>query len=294
VCVPKVRFRVVRGKKIKYQLSNNAYKGYYIIVAAQKKNTKNSKNPPRGAQAMVIFWLVFVIVLIAVFMANAQTIKKNFNLFRSRLTSSYEAEESPYEDEETAVQEHPPAKQETPAQKPASEPAKQDKPVAPLQEKPAETPKQSKPETQNPPAKPPETRDRNIYFAQIDKDGQILQSKVSRKITVSDSPMLDALNVLLAGPSASELKKGLLNFIPQGTRILSATVRSNTAYINFNEDFLFNKFGVEGYVAQLRQIIWTVTEFSNVKDVQILVEGRRLDYLGEGIWIGSPINRQSF
>jgi len=274
-------------------LSNNAYKGYYIIVAAQKKNIKNSKNPPRGAQAMVIFWLVFVIVIIAVFMANAQTIKKNFNLFRSRLTSSQEAEESPYEEEETAVQEHPPAKQETTPQKPPANSAGQEKP-APLQEKPAETPKQTKPETQNPPAKPPETRDRNIYFAQIDKDGQILQSKVSRKISVSDSPMLDTLNILLTGPSASELNKGLLNFIPQGTRILSATVRSNTAYINFNEDFLFNKFGVEGYVAQLRQIVWTVTEFSNVKDVQILVEGRRLDYLGEGIWIGSPINRQSF
>jgi germination protein M len=262
-------------------------------VAPPKKNSKTGKNPPRGAQAMVIFWLIFVIVIIGVFMANAQTIKKNFNLFKSRLTNYQEAEESPFEDEEAAVQEHPSARQETTTQKPATEPAKPDKP-APLQEKPSETPKQTKPETPNQPAKPPETRDRNIYFAQIDKDGQILQSKVTRKIAVSDSPMMDSLNVMLAGPSASELNKGLLNFIPQNTRILSATVRSNTAYINFNEDFLFNKFGVEGYVAQLRQIVWTVTEFSNVKDVQILVEGRRLDYLGEGIWIGSPINRQSF
>jgi len=262
-------------------------------VAAQKKNSKTGKNSPsRGAQALVIFWLVFIIVIIAVFMANAQTIKKNFNLFKSRMASASEAEESPFEDEEPVVQERPPARQETPAQKPATEPPKPDKPT-PLEKPPEEAPKQTKPETQ-PPAKPPETRDRNIYFAQIDKDGQILQSKVSRKIAVSDSPMLDSLNVLLAGPTASELNKNLLNFIPQNTRILSATVRSNTAYINFNEDFLFNKFGVEGYVAQLRQIVWTVTEFSNVKDVQILVEGRRLDYLGEGIWIGSPINRQSF
>jgi len=282
-----------------HQLSNNAHKGYHIFVAAQKKNSKTSKNTPsRGAQAMVIFWLIFVIVIIAVFMANAPTIKKNFNLFKSRLTNSQEAEESPYEDEETVVQENPPARQESTPQKPAQNSAGQEKP-APLQEKPAEPPKQTKPETRtddnpHPPAKPPETRDRNIYFAQIDKDGQILQSKVSRKIAVSASPMVDTLNVMLAGPSASELKKGLLNFIPQDTRILSATVRSNTAYINFNEDFLFNKFGVEGYVAQLRQIVWTVTEFSNVNDVQILVEGRRLDYLGEGIWIGSPINRQSF
>jgi spore germination protein GerM len=82
--------------------------------------------------------------------------------------------------------------------------------------------------------------------------------------------------------------------IPHNTRILSATVRGSTAYISFSEDFMFNTFGVEGYVAQLRQIVWTVTEFPNVRDVQILIDGRRIDYLGEGIWIGSPISRQSF
>jgi len=267
-------------------------------VIGRKKNNKTGKNAPRGAQAMVIFWLIFVIVIIGLFMANAQTIQKNFNLFKTRLTSSPSAEELPAENEETVVQEQPSARQETPPKKPAAETPKQEKPQ-PLQEKPAETPKQPKPEAQSnnnstPPAKPAETRDRNIYFAQIDKDGQILQSKVSRKIPVSDSPMVDTLNLLLAGPSSGELNKGLLNLIPQKTRILSATVRSNTAYINFSEDFLFNTFGVEGYVAQLRQIVWTATEFPNVNDVQILIEGRRLDYLGEGIWIGSPINRQSF
>jgi len=263
-------------------------------VTARKNNNKSGRNtPPRGAQAMVIFWLVFVIVIIGIFMANAQTIHKNFNLFKTRLTTNPAEEELPLENEETVVQEKPPVKPETASQKPAAESPRQEKPQ-PLQEKPAEPPKQQKPEAQTPPAKPAQTRDRNIYYAQINKDGQILQSKVTRKITVSDSPMVDTLNVMLAGPSSGELTKGLLNFIPENTRIISATVRSSTAYINFSEDFLFNKFGVEGYVAQLRQIVWTVTEFSNVSDVQILVEGRRLDYLGEGIWIGSPINRQSF
>jgi spore germination protein GerM len=71
-------------------------------------------------------------------------------------------------------------------------------------------------------------------------------------------------------------------------------VRGNTAYLSFSDDFMLNTFGVEGYVAQLRQIVWTVTEFQNVNDVQILIEGRRLDYLAEGIWIGSPISRSSF
>jgi spore germination protein GerM len=146
-----------------------------------------------------------------------------------------------------------------------------------------------------PPDTPPvQTRDRVVYFTQVNNDGQILQSRVTRRLPVTQSPMLDALNVILAGPSAEELNRGILNLIPQNTRILSAAIRGTTAYVNFSEDFLFNTFGVEGYIAQLRQIVWTVTEFSNVNDVQILIEGRRMDYLGEGIWIGSPISRQSF
>jgi spore germination protein GerM len=139
----------------------------------------------------------------------------------------------------------------------------------------------------------PETvrRDRTVYFTQVDREGTILRSKAARNIPASDSPMLDALNALLQGPTAEEQRRGLVSLIPSGTRILSATVRGSTAYISFSEEFQYNTYGVEGYAAQLKQIVWTVTEFPNVRDVQVLIEGRRVDYLGEGIWIGSPISR---
>jgi spore germination protein GerM len=40
--------------------------------------------------------------------------------------------------------------------------------------------------------------------------------------------------------------------------------------------------------------VWTATEFPNVVTVQVLIEGRRVDYLGsEGIWIGGPLGRDS-
>ncbi|WP_461256534.1 GerMN domain-containing protein [Treponema sp. R80B11-R83G3] len=263
---------------------------------AKRKTTGNSKS--KGSRAVVIFWLIFVIAIICIFMANAATIKKNFDIFKTRLTTPPGAEEEilPVEDEHpvtVVIDTSAPKPQSSEETKPqTTEPAKtqttqpEKKPAAETQTKP------KTPTTTQPP--PVQTRDRAIYFANVGSDGQILHSKVTRKIPVSDSPMQDALNVLLAGPTAEELSKGLLNLIPKNTRMLSATVRGTTAYINFSEDFLFNTFGVEGYVAQLRQIVWTVTEFPNVKDVQILIEGRRVDYLGEGIWIGSPISRQSF
>jgi len=275
---------------------------YHNFVAAGKTNNKNKS---KGPQAVVIFWLIFIIVIISVFMLNAETIQKNFNLFRNRITvSPAETDDLPLiisEDEPavTIIIEPPaassaPAGSETPRQQTTEtvpvqtrEPAASTSAPAPV---PSTQPAQTGTQTQT----PVRSIDRTIYFTQIRSDGQIYYSGVTRRLPVTESPMMDTLNIMLSGPSAEELGRGIINMIPQQTRILSATIRGSTAYINFNENFLFNTFGVEGYVAQLRQIVWTVTEFANISDVQFLVEGRRLDYLGEGIWIGSPISRQSF
>ena len=271
-------------------------------------NKKNKES--RGAQVVVVFWLFFIIVIISIFIFNAKTIKENFNLFKLRMTSASDASEEILMFDDDSIEEvvigqpqqrEIPETQSSPAGT-AAEPAAVAEPDAiPHEPVPAQPGRQTQPQTQpqtpvqpQTQAAPLQTRDRSVYFTQVNNDGQILQSKATRRIPVSQSPMTDALNVLLAGPSAEELSRGLINLIPANTRMLSAIVRGSTAYINFSVDFLFNTFGVEGYVAQLRQIVWTATEFSNVNDVQILIEGRRIDYLGEGIWIGSPISRQSF
>jgi len=106
--------------------------------------------------------------------------------------------------------------------------------------------------------------------------------------------MTDVINAIVAGPTNEEKNRGLISLIPPASKILSATVRGETAYISFSEDFQYNTYGVEGYAGQVRQVVFTATEFSNVKSVQILIEGRRIDYLGEGVWIGSPLSREMF
>jgi spore germination protein GerM len=136
-----------------------------------------------------------------------------------------------------------------------------------------------------------ETVSRTVYLIRVDNDGAVLPARVQRTLPKSASPLRDALEAAIRGPLGDEEKKGLMSLIPPEARILSAAVQGSTAYVSFSEDFLFNTYGIEGYAAQLRQVVWTATEFSNVKDVQILIDGKRLDYLGEGIWIGSPLNR---
>ena len=62
-----------------------------------------------------------------------------------------------------------------------------------------------------------------------------------------------------------------------------------------DEQFEFNTVGMDGYQAQLMQIVYTATEFGTVNSVQFLIEGQKKEYLGsEGIWIGSPLSRSSF
>jgi spore germination protein GerM len=144
------------------------------------------------------------------------------------------------------------------------------------------------------PPLPPALQERSLYFTQIDRAGIIFRSRVNRSLPVSDTPMTDVLRELMEGPNEDEQRRGLFTLIPPGTQILSATVQHGTAHINFNENFRYNTYGVEGYIGQLRQIIYTVTEFPAVTDVQILIEGRPVDFLGEGIWIGGPIRRGQF
>jgi len=233
----------------------------------------------------VVFWIVFIIIIISIFMANAQTIQKNFNLFKTRLTSSPGMEQEMLAEDEEIEELTVQTQEQRTAEPVVSEPVSTEQPAP-------QTTQQIRPETSAPQSA--QTRERVIYFTQIDRDGQILQSRVVRRMPESGSPMQDVLNAMLMGPNAEELNRGIINLIPQNTRLLRAQVQGSTAYLSLSEDFLFNTFGIEGYVAQLRQIVWTVTEFSTVSDVQILIDGRRLDYLGEGIWIGSPISRQSF
>ena len=128
----------------------------------------------------------------------------------------------------------------------------------------------------------------------IGSDGSVLGVRADRRLPASESPLRDVIQALIGGPNAEERQRSLISLIPQGTRLLSITIRGDTAYINFNEDFQYNTYGTEGYDGQLRQIVFTATEFPNVRDVQILIEGSRIDFLGESIWIGSPLNRDLF
>lgn len=141
----------------------------------------------------------------------------------------------------------------------------------------------------------PKKTEITLYFVSIDSDGSVSRKSAKRTLEKSDSPLTDSINALLRGPSPDESGKDCMTLIPAGTKLLGASVKNGVATLNFNENFEFNSFGVEGYIAQLMQVVFTATEFSTVRSVQFLIEGEKKDYLGsEGQWIGSPLARSSF
>ena len=297
---------------------------------APAKNTPGPARGNRGKKSSsgdagkkyswpVLFWLAFIIFIIGLFLFNREAISVSIQNIRNEFAARKPSEgEKPVSTPPpTVLPVTPPeAKPSTPVTPPAptenrstpqntpaqpSPPASQQAPAsspAPVQPVPRQTPAPQPVQGQQAGQKPEaarstaELRERVLYFTQVDRDGSILRIKVNRKLPVSDSPMTDVIQALIAGPNTDEKNRNLLSLIPPNTQILSATVRGETAYISFSEEFQYNSYGVEGYAAQLRQVVYTVTEFSNIRYVQILIEGRRVDFLGEGIWIGSPLNRE--
>jgi spore germination protein GerM len=285
-------------------------------MAPRKRNDRGS-----GSNAGTVFWLAAIVIVLFIFALNWGRIQEtlartNFHEIVKTQTGSDKAHDpqaqpSPSGPEAAAK----PAAQPTPEPKtaPQAEPdqAAPDqvapqaqttaKPSAKPEEKPAapKTAQDPKPAATTPKAAVSapvaRTRAAALFFVRIDDDGVIVRQEVKRQISVSDSPLLDSLSALLQGPSEDEIRKKLISLVPQGTKLLSAQVRGSTAYLNFNEAFMYNHYGIEGYAGQLKQVVYTSTAFPTVQDVQILIEGEKHDYLGgEGVFIGRPLSRNSF
>lgn len=135
-----------------------------------------------------------------------------------------------------------------------------------------------------------------LCFVEIDYDGSVNRKMIKRSVPKNDSPLTNSINLLIKGPDTSKsAEKNCMSLIPSGTKLLSAKVSDGIAYLNFNDAFEINTVGVEGYIGQLMQIVYTATTFSTVNSVQFLIEGKKKEYLGsEGQWIGSPLSRNSF
>jgi spore germination protein GerM len=261
---------------------------------------QSSRKKSSGGTGCLV-WLALILFICLLFFVNRGKIEevlKNtdfVNLIKNRtLQPSATPKRSPGPAVPAASPTAKPIRSAAPLAEPTEEPAKRPTPA------PTKSPRTTERPTPRPTAgvsggELPKQRIATLFFVRVEDDGSIVRQEVKRSIPVSDSPLTDALNALMRGPSSDELSRGYVSLVPQGSKILSVTMRGATAEINFNDAFQFNSLGIEGYAGQLKQVVWTATAFNNVHDVQILIDGKKVDYMGgEGVFIKLPLSRNSF
>lgn len=306
-------------------LSNQYYADILKTMAQKKRQTGGAKRKSAAGFSVVIWVLAFLVVLILFvillprirFSMKETDFLSHIGLAKPKTESDQKGEGKPpvssldEEDEPGSQQVNVQITEETPAAEARSEPP----PSGNAAQIPAESPapsaaapaKQTVSESPvTPPARPQESQravaaipsgqiQLKVWFVEIQSDGAVSRKETVRDSPATDSPLTAAIRSLLGGPSASERGKGFGTLIPEGTRLLSAAVRNGVATLNFSDEFQYNPHGVDGYMGQLMQVVYTATAFPTVDSVQFLIEGERGEYIGsEGVWIGSPLSRLSF
>ncbi len=189
----------------------------------------------------------------------------------------------------------PPAPAPAPTSAPETAAPRQPQPAPAAARRPEDTAPAAPQAPAASPAARPAARQHRVYFAAVDSAGGIALTGVTRSAVDSAAPLTNTLATLLAGPDASESGRGLITLIPPAVTLNRVYVRERVAYVDVSESFRFNRHGREGLDIQLQQVVYSATQFPNVEQVQILIDGRRIDYLGsEGAFVGKPIGREAF
>ena len=94
------------------------------------------------------------------------------------------------------------------------------------------------------------------------------------------------LQLLLAGPDA---ESGLQPTLWPGTQLLDCTVSNGLATVNFSGDIIQYGGGHAAESMFVDSVLYTVTAVPGVSEVQILIDGEKVEFLPEGTEISTPL-----
>lgn len=115
------------------------------------------------------------------------------------------------------------------------------------------------------------------YVLSIDKVEGIAKETLLRLVQSSENAL---------GLAGTDLQLPL----PAGTTILGMTIRDGLAIVDFSPEFLSFQDTTHERLA-IDAVLYTLTEFQNVEQVDIRVSGRSLDQLPSGMALALPLTR---
>lgn len=124
-----------------------------------------------------------------------------------------------------------------------------------------------------------------LYFS----DDQAMFLLPERREVVRQGETLEetVIRELIKGPASSELRRT----IPQEARLLSLSIASGVAYVNFSSEIQNRKYGGStGEGMLLYAVVNSLAELPGINKVQFLVEGNKLETLFGHIETTEPLS----
>ena len=124
-----------------------------------------------------------------------------------------------------------------------------------------------------------------VYFTRGEHFTQVTRS------APQGTPLEAALRALFAGPTSSELRRGLRTSVPTDVTLLGASVANGVATIDVSSGF--KRGSAVSVRARLAQVVYTATAVPGVTSVRIAVDGVVVQELGD-LALEPPLTRDSF
>jgi len=119
---------------------------------------------------------------------------------------------------------------------------------------------------------------------------------VQRKIPSTPRIALATLRELVDGPSGADksMIDDISTAVPEQTLVLDVAVSGGLATVNLSREFESGG-GSLSMFARLAQVVYTVTQFPTVDEVQFQLDGQRVTaFSGEGIVLDQPVSRDDY
>jgi germination protein M len=125
-----------------------------------------------------------------------------------------------------------------------------------------------------------------LYFLRGEQLG-VAERQVAHTSAIATA----SLRALLAGPTAAEQAAGLGTSIPAGTQLFGLSIKDGTATVDLSEEF-GSGGGSLSMTSRVAEVVYTLTRFPTVHDVEFLMQGQAVDALGgEGVALNEPQGR---
>ncbi|WPC41859.1 GerMN domain-containing protein [Clostridium sp. JS66] len=129
--------------------------------------------------------------------------------------------------------------------------------------------------------------DLNIYFGSSNNSTDL--SKEQRVIKKDELLGETIINEIIKGPG---VKSNLNPVLPKDTKLLSFSIKDNTAYVNFSKEA---NISMNAYKEEtcLKSIIFSLTELPSIQKVKIFIDNKDTNMWGNNFNLTSPLGKDT-